>query len=246
MASRSPINIWRTFLDRPNTDPIKTFGVAFMVALACSVLVSTTAVYLKPLHDANRLRESAGSLFEMVDALNVAAPQTRWLNRLTGDYVENTSDEKTQLKPDQDLAGLQTIENTLTAYEVRDGTRISLLILPVRGVGYKSTLHGYLALKADLNTIAALTFYQQDETPGMGTRIMEKEWQALWADKKTTDVNGTIRIQVVAGAANGVHEVDGISGATRTGTGVSNLVRFWLGAQGYGLYLDRLKREAKE
>ena len=60
---------------------------------------------------------------------------------------------------------------------------------------------------------------------------------------KTADADGTIRIQVVGGAGNGVHKVDGISGATRTGAGVTNLVRFWLAGQGYGRFLDRLKRE---
>lgn len=245
MAHKPPLNLWRSFLDRPNTDLFKTLGVAFGIAAACSVLVSATAVYLKPLHDANRLRESAGSLFLVIDSLNAATPQTRLINRLSGAYVDRAEEGKTTLRPDQDLAGLQNIENTLTAYEVRDQSRINLLVLPVRGAGYKSTLHGYLALKADLNTIAALTFYQHDETPGMGARITEKEWQALWRDKKIFDPNGTIRIRVVAGPATGIHEVDGITGATRTGVGVSNLVRFWLGENGYGPYLQRLRREAQ-
>lgn len=41
----------------------------------------------------------------------------------------------------------------------------------------------------------------------------------------------------------GPHEVDAISGATRTGLGVTNLLHFWLGPNGYGPYLARLKEE---
>jgi len=40
---------------------------------------------------------------------------------------------------------------------------------------------------------------------------------------------------------NAPHEVDGISGATITGRGVTNLVRYWLGDQGYGPLLDKLR-----
>ncbi|NQV98763.1 MAG: Na+-translocating NADH-quinone reductase subunit C [Rhodospirillales bacterium] len=243
MPDQKRVNIWRAFLNRPNTDSAKTLGVAFLVALGCSVIVSLTAIYLKPLLDANRLRESAGSLVEIVDALGVPVPQVRLVERTSGEYLSRATSDKAALDPDQDLAGLKEVENTLTAYEVRDGARLTLVILPVRGAGYKSTLHGYLALKADLNTIAALTFYQQDETPGMGARIMEKKWQDLWRDKKTADATGAIQIRVVTGAASGIYEVDGISGATRTGNGVSNLVKFWLGTNGYGPYLARLKQQ---
>ena len=39
-------------------------------------------------------------------------------------------------------------------------------------------------------------------------------------------------------------KVDAITGATYTSRGVENLVRFWLGPQGYGPYLKHL-REGK-
>jgi Na+-transporting NADH:ubiquinone oxidoreductase subunit C len=37
------------------------------------------------------------------------------------------------------------------------------------------------------------------------------------------------------------HLVDGITGATRTGEGVSNLLRFWLGEYGFGPYLQKIQ-----
>ena len=40
--------------------------------------------------------------------------------------------------------------------------------------------------------------------------------------------------------------VDGISGATLTGRGVSNMIQFWLGEQGYKPYLDQLRKESGE
>ena len=38
--------------------------------------------------------------------------------------------------------------------------------------------------------------------------------------------------------------VYGISGATLTGRGVSNMIQFWLGEQGYKPYLDTLRKES--
>lgn len=243
MNNFNPLKFWHSFLAMPNANPVKTIGVAFLVALVCSFMVSFTAVTLKPLQDANRLGESVASLTDMLDVLGVGIPKARLVELSSGAYAKRDPGTQVELLPDQDLAGLGKIETVSTVYELSEGGRIKLVILPVRGAGYKSTLKGYLALKEDLNTIAALTFHQQDETPGMGARIMEKPWQALWAGKQAADENGVIRIEVVKGASEGVHEVDGISGATRTGSGVGDLVQFWLGPQGYGPYLARLKAE---
>ena len=231
-------------MSRLKTSNLKTLSVAFLVALVCSVVVSFTAVTLKPLQDANRLRASSASLVEVLQTLGVGMPKTHLVDRVSGASVRRDPGSESELGADKDIAGLGWVENVLTVYELRTDGRIDLVILPVRGTGYKSMLEGYLVLEKDLNTIAALTFHKQDETPGMGARIMEKEWQALWADKQVSDQSGTIRIEVVKGAASDVHEVDGISGATRTGRGVSNLMRFWFGPDGYGPYLARLKREA--
>jgi Na+-transporting NADH:ubiquinone oxidoreductase subunit C len=39
-------------------------------------------------------------------------------------------------------------------------------------------------------------------------------------------------------------QVDGLSGATLTTKGVDNLVRYWLGAQGFKLLLENLRQGA--
>ena len=65
----SPIEIWRGFLARPNTDRIKIFGVAVLVALASSVFVSVPSVVLKPIQDAHLAAERAERMEKMLDAL---------------------------------------------------------------------------------------------------------------------------------------------------------------------------------
>jgi Na+-transporting NADH:ubiquinone oxidoreductase subunit C len=183
-------------------------------------------------------------MLDMLETLGGGIPDARMVDLATGAYVNRDPGTSSELPPTRDHAGLGSREDVATVFELRDGGALKLVILSVRGVGYQSMLKGYLALKADLNTVAALTFYEQDETPGMGARIGEEAWQALWPGKQLADAGGVIRIEVVKGPGADVHQVDGISGATRTGNGVTSLLRFWLGPDGYGPYLDRLKTEA--
>ena len=118
-----------------------------------------------------------------------------------------------------------------------------LLVLPVRGSGYQSLIRAYLALEPDLRTVAALTVVEQGETPGLGSRIADPAWQALWAGKRIADEDGDIVIEVVRGEADGPYEVDGVTGATRTGNGITDMLHFWLGEWGYEPFLDRVATE---
>ena len=76
--------------------------------------------------------------------------------------------------------------------------------------------------------------------------IERPEWQRRWRDKRLRDEAGRVRIRVVRAAPDAdspeaAFEVQGIAGATRTGDGVGELVRFWVGPSGFGPYLARLR-----
>jgi Na+-transporting NADH:ubiquinone oxidoreductase subunit C len=128
-----------------------------------------------------------------------------------------------------------------------DDERIDLIILPVSGRGYQSTLHAWLVLDGDTRTLRALKFYQHGETPGVGARIEEAEWQAQWQDLRAFDESGVLRIGVRSPGGgfsdDAAYQVDGISGATRTMQGVDGMLRFWLGEFGYAAFLQRVREE---
>jgi Na+-transporting NADH:ubiquinone oxidoreductase subunit C len=42
-------------------------------------------------------------------------------------------------------------------------------------------------------------------------------------------------------AAGDLHKIDGLAGATLTSNGVTNLVKFWLGENGFAPFLAKLK-----
>ena len=40
------------------------------------------------------------------------------------------------------------------------------------------------------------------------------------------------------------YRVDGVSGATLTGNGVTNIIQYWLGEHGYGPFLEKIQAGA--
>lgn len=145
-------------------------------------------------------------------------------------------------------AQVTRVPNHAIVYEKFDAEgRLDLLVLPIEGKGLWSTMYGFLALGPDLKTVRGLTFYQHGETPGLGGEISNPRWQAAWNDRQLFDEDGHIAIDVIRGRAGPAavepHRVDGLSGATITGRGVEATVKFWLGAYGFGPYLERLRTE---
>ena len=259
----SPLALWRQFLARPNTDRTKTLGIAFLVALVCGLAVSITAVTLRPFITANIDAERQAQMASMLADLpgigeilaeaGEGAVEILLVDLGTGqlatdidaasyDPIAAASDPETstELSRAEDFAGLGRRENVAPVYLVRRDGEIVLLVLPVRGSGYQSLIKAYLALEGDLNTVAALTVYEQGETPGLGGRIVEPDWQAGWSGKQVAS-EGEVVIEVVRGDSTGPNEVAGISGASVTGYAMTDMVQFWLGPLGYGPFLDRLR-----
>ncbi|MGA4440384.1 Na(+)-translocating NADH-quinone reductase subunit C [Psychrobacter pocilloporae] len=125
-----------------------------------------------------------------------------------------------------------------------DAGKPELVVLPIQGYGLWGTIYGFLTLESDMNTIKGISFYEHKETPGLGARIEEPEWRAQWNGIHSYDDNGDVATGVTKAGNPKDNWVDGISGATLTSRGVSNMIQFWLGDQGYKPYLDMLRKES--
>ena len=245
-------------------NPLQALGTTLGVALICAVLVSIAAVGLRPQYIANLEAERFNRLSAILDAVgDVSAPismknvEARVVDLQTGLYDETidpaTYDQQkaandpissVPIPPDRDLAGIKRRANHAVVYLVRDtDKKIAVVLLPVWGVGYQSALYGFLAVGANLDRVVGLRFYEHGETPGLGSRIQDPEWEALWSDKRIFNEEGEMAIGVTKlPGADPEFKVDGISGATRTSMGVDGLVRFWLGELGFGPFLERLRQ----
>lgn len=252
-----------------NDDPRKILGVAVALCLVCAVLVSSAAVLLKPLQDRNQAlavkREIIGvaglAAGDGADAEQLFRDriEVRIVDLASGRYAEGIDPDSFNpraaardpatsraLSRVEDVAGIKRRADYAPVYLVHANQRLETIILPVHGYGLWSTLYGFLALAGDARTITGITFYEHAETPGLGDAIEKPEWQAEFRGKLAFDENNAVRIRVIKGQVDPAspehrYQVDGIAGATLTSNGVTNLLRFWLGEQGFGPYLETLR-----
>lgn len=261
-AGGGPLAAFRAL---PADSPKRAFAIVIAVCIVCSVLVSGAAVMLQPIQRVNEMRikqrqilQSAG-LYErgrdVVEQFSAITP--RMVELGTGAYLEaadplafdiiKASRDAALSEPvpaAQDAAKIRRRPNRMPVYLVERAGTLETVVLPVHGYGLWSTMYGFLALDGSGRTVKGITFYQHAETPGLGAEIDNPKWQALWVGKRALGTGGEVLIDVVKGTPQGdeaAWQVDGIAGATITARGVGNLVRYWLGEQGYGPYLARLQ-----
>jgi len=250
-----------------NDSTSKTLIVAFSLSIVCAVFVSAATVMLKPIQEVNKsldkkrnILAAAGMLEEGVSIEEQFAKVTsRVVDLRTGTFADDFDAKKydqrkaakdpaasEKLTAEQDLAKISRREHYAVIYLVEnDAGDIDKIILPIRGYGLWSTLHGFIALESDANTVAGLGFYEHGETPGLGGEVDNPRWKAVWPGKQVYrdgDVTlGLIKGTVDPAAGNAPWQIDGLAGATLTGRGVTNLVHFWLGENGFEPFLNKLQ-----
>ncbi len=244
----------------------KTFGVALALCVVCAVVVSSAAVILRPTQEVNKLLDlkanilaSAGLLQEGVSIeAQFEQISTRVVDLQTGEFTDAvdaaTYDQRKASKdpalsmaldPKQDPAKIKRRANYATVYMVEGEQGIEKIILPIKGYGLWSTLYGFLALEADFETVAGIGFYEHTETPGLGGEVDNPRWKASWVGKQAYN-QGELAITVLKGKADmsragSESQIDGLAGATLTTRGVDNLVRYWLGDEGFRPLINSLK-----
>ncbi len=245
----------------------KILIVSVSLCLVCSVIVSAASVALRPLQEANRVLDKkrnillAADLYAEdtdIDAL-FAKVEPRLVNLSSGEFVRGTEDltfealtemneaaTPVAIPPESDVAKIKERAEEITVFLVRDEDGIRTIILPVYGRGLYSTLYGFIALNRDGNTIQGVRFYDHRETPGLGGEITNPTWLAKWQGKHIYDEKKNLRLAVIKGPVDpnnpaAIHQIDGLSGATMTSRGVSDLMTYWLGEQGFERFLNKLR-----
>lgn len=142
--------------------------------------------------------------------------------------------------------GLRKRENYSHVYVVKDKRKdlVTRYVFPVKGKGLWSTLMGYIAVDASFKQIEGLTFYSHKETPGLGGEVDNPKWKKLWEGRMLFSEDGQVaKDYVVKGSPDESNRnaVAGLSGATITSKGVSNLVRYWMGEEGFGKFISEVQ-----
>ena len=252
----------------PNDSKKKTLVVALALSLVCSMLVSVSAVVLRPFQIANATIDRQRNILAAADLLDENTDIAEAFSRIEARVVDLESGEFTDdvdaesfdqrraardpatssaLPRKQDIAGIGRRSRYATVYLVKGGDTIEQIILPIHGYGLWSTLYGFIALEPDLNTVVGLKYYEHTETAGLGAEVDNPAWLSQWRGRRVFDASGAPVLRVAKGASTAtgdaaIHEVDGLAGATLTSDGVTNMLHFWLGEQGFGLFLENMRK----
>ena len=247
-----------------------TFLFAGAVCVVCAIMVSSSAVSLSELQQANATLDRqknvllAAGLASEDEKLGAEEIQERFgnvqalaIDLETGELAPDidpssfdqrkaAADPETSRVAPRNASIIKRLPHHAVIYHVLgDSGDVKLIILPIEGYGLWSTLYGFLALDADTKTIRGITYYQHLETPGLGGEVDNPEWKSLWPGRLAFDDSGKPAITVIKGAAGSPeedpHRVDGLSGATITSRGVTNMLRFWLGENGFAPYLEKFR-----
>ncbi|MBP6184499.1 MAG: NADH:ubiquinone reductase (Na(+)-transporting) subunit C [Saprospiraceae bacterium] len=154
-----------------------------------------------------------------------------------GMSAENIDMGKERKKPEA--------ERMLPFYIYTNSAGKPFYILSIRGNGLWDEIWGSISLEEDLKTIAGASFDHKGETPGLGAEIKDNpSFPSQFTGKTIYNEQGEYTSVVVkkGAATNPTFEVDGISGATVTGNGVSEMLQ--RGIKYYEPYLNSLKTKS--
>ncbi|EKT54294.1 Na(+)-translocating NADH-quinone reductase subunit C [Providencia burhodogranariea] len=253
-----------------NKDSIgRTFLVVFILCLVCSIVVAGSAVGLKSrqqeqiLLDTQRNILSVAGLFnpnmttEEVQQVYDDRIEPKLLNFKTNELSDDISgfdlnselrseESSIALSPAEDIAKIRRRANSAEIYLVKnDEGKIAQVILPVYGSGLWSVMYAFIAVDIDGVTSRGITYYAHGETPGLGGEVDNPQWKAQWLGKKLFNEEGVPAIKIVrSGSTDSPYGIDGLSGATLTSNGIQHMFDFWLGDNGFGPFLKKVREGA--
>jgi Na+-transporting NADH:ubiquinone oxidoreductase subunit C len=222
-------------------------GFATAICVVSSLALAGTHAALKPIQDVNVTRDFQKDVLsalglpedghapvgEEIDALFASRVGAVVVDAATGQPAPGKTAADVQAAWDA-VKGTGEAPALLGVYtrKAAQGDAVEKYAMEVRGRGLWGPISGYLAIEPDGRTVGGTVFFAPAETPGLGAEITAEPFKAQWRGKQITDATGRPKPIVVAkGKAaelcpgeEAAHCVDGVSGATLTGRGVTEMV----------------------
>lgn len=195
-----------------------------VMVVVVATLLAVASLALKSRQDANILNEKKQAILA-----SLSMADQNYDECITA-YVVNGDGEKVEGQdPLQLLFDLPTAfeQQTLPVFEAQDGR----IVVPVSGTGLWGPMWGYVALEQDMNTVSGVVLDHAGETPGLGAEVATPKHQAMYKGKTLFEGDEFVSITLrKGGAKDEAHEVDAISGGTKTSDGVTDMLKKSLGA----------------
>ena len=212
------------------------YSVVMVVVVA--VLLAVTSLSLQERQQANMLNEKQQ---QIVKALG-ENPETSSYGDVVAEAVMLDKNGKAiEGKSESDIfASLSDLTASFEAgefpiFKAKNGC----VVIPVYGAGLWGPVWGYLALESDMDTVKGIVMDHAGETPGLGAEITTSKVQDMFKGKTIFEGNDLVSVSMRKGGATNNHEVDAISGGTKTCDGVNAMIKS--GLEGYLPFLNANK-----
>jgi Na+-transporting NADH:ubiquinone oxidoreductase subunit C len=166
-----------------------------------ALLLTAAANVTAPYRQANKEAEEIRNILMVLDVNFSARTPAKQLKEIFGNNVR-----------EEDRSGVPVYVRFLP----ETPGQIQGVALRFSGPGLWGPIKGFLALKPDMRTIQGLTFYEQEETPGLGGEIASSKFRSQFKGKRIVDEDGNSGIIISSAGDPAPNKVDAISGATMT------------------------------
>ena len=204
---------------------IITYTVVMVVIVGA--LLAFLATSLKDKQAANVLNEQKVSIMKAFGEADASFDEVVTMGRLTaGEFV---AVEVADVQVVFDLLGnrkaLAEAQDELPIFKMeKDG--VIKFVLPIVGKGLWGDIWGYVALQQteDNVVISGIVMDHAGETPGLGAEIATEKVQKAFEGKKLYNAEGLFAVRMQKGGAQNEHQVDAITGGTKTCDGVNAML----------------------
>ncbi len=216
-----------------NSNTYQILYAAVMVLLVGSLL-ALIYMALKPKQNENIANDTRK---QILSALHIAAPDDSQVKETYEKYIiqdllvdldGNVVDSAKNVAFEVDMKkNVKLAERQLPVMKCKMDDGSIKYVLPMYGAGLWGPIWGYVAVNDDGNTIYGANFSHEGETPGLGARIADKEFQDEFVDKhlfQEGEFKGVVVLKKGQKSVTGAEQIDALTGATITSLGVSAML----------------------
>ena len=212
------------------------YSVVMVVVVA--VLLAVTSLSLQGRQSENILNEKQQ---QIVKALGEDPATSAYADVVAEAAMLDKNGNKIEGKNDADI--FNALGDLTASFEAGEfpifKAANGCVVIPVYGAGLWGPVWGYIALEPDMNTVKGIVMDHSGETPGLGAEITTANVQNSFKGKTIFEGADFVSVSMRKGGATNNHEVDAISGGTKTCDGVNAMIK--TGLEGYLPFINANK-----
>lgn len=227
-----------------NTDSISYIIVySAILVIIVAFLLAFVSQSLRPMQDSNVVLDKKKQILAALNIENLSdedAIKAYSASIVADNIIDKSGNVVAVGKPGGETTGFvlnsTDYKNGKLALYVCSVDGKTKYVVPVYGMGLWGAIWGYIAIDDDKNTVYGAYFNHDSETAGLGAEIKDsREWQCkfkgkrIFASSPNADFSIALAVKKSSDIKNPASEVDGVTGATLTSNGVSDMLTGCLG-----------------